>query len=97
MSPTTAKTERRPLISRDSVVPLGAVVAVVLATFNIGESVGRLEVENRARFEKLEAQLIGINQQLEIASGQRFRRDEMQAWIDIQRATNPTIHWRDVR
>lgn len=94
------RTDRKPLISRESVVPLGiaATVVIVAATsaWQVSASLTTNNVESRARFERIESRLLDIDVKLAAAASDRWRRADMQVWIELMRAKHPEIAWRDV-
>lgn len=92
--------EKKPLISKESAVPLGiaATVVIVAATsaWNVASSLTTSNVENRARFERIESRLLEIDVKLAEASTDRWRRVDMQVWVELMRARHPEIKWGDV-
>ena len=94
-------TTKRPLISCESVVPLGiaATVVIIAATsaWQVSASLTTNNDESRARFERIESRLLDIDAKLALAAQDRWRRADMQTWIELMRAKHPEIAWRDVQ
>lgn len=99
-------TARRPLISRETVVPLGIVVAVIAvavasawrvsgaltqSTADDERRYERLETDSVHRFERLERRLDQLNTQLQTINIARFTREEMRMWVELLKAKNKTL------
>jgi hypothetical protein len=89
------QTTRRPLISRETVVPVGVVAAVIcIATasaWQLSAAMTQGDANSARRFEKLETGFEELKAAIERGTANRLSRSEHVLWIELLRARNPAL------
>jgi hypothetical protein len=88
-------TSRKPLISKETVVPLGIVIAVigvaVLSAWDVASALSKSTADSEHRLERIEFKMEAIQQSIEAIDSNRYSRQELQMWAELLRAKNPTL------
>ena len=94
--PTDDSTARKPLISRDTVVPLGIVVAVIAiaasSAWSVAASLTANDVNSQNRFERIEQGVSDLKESIEALDHDQFTRAEMGMWVEVLTARNPELN-----
>lgn len=100
-SNSTDETTRRPLINRETVVPLGIVIAVIgvatLSAWNVSGALTETDANSQHRFEKLEGRMDAMAASIDGINHDRFTRAEMTMWVELLEARNPTLKIPPIR
>lgn len=88
-------TGRKPLINKETVVPLGIVVAAMaiasLSAWDVATALTKNTADGEHRLERIENKMGAIQQSIETIDSNRYSRQELQMWAELMRAKNPTL------
>jgi hypothetical protein len=85
------ETTRRPLVSRESVVPVALAVTAILAAIGITATFSSAATRLDVRLDSIEVTLSQLGEQIRIAAADRWRRADMIQWAELLAAKNPTL------
>lgn len=99
--PDKDTTSRRPLLGRETVVPLGIVIAViavaVTSAWNVASALTANDANSQHRFEKIEKGMTELKTSIDAINHGQFSRVEMHMWVELLRARNPDLDIPEVK
>ncbi len=101
MPDTKDTTTRKPIITRETVVPIGIVVAViavaVVSAWNVSGALSTNDANSQHRFEKIEKGMTDLKKSIEALNHDQFSREEMAMWVQLLKARNPDLNIPEVK
>lgn len=92
---------RRSYLNQQTLVPLGLIGGVFLTavagTWQLSQTLARLDTESALRFQRLELKVDGVEKAVADLAEDRWTRAEMRAWVDAVASRNPSITLPPIR